>query len=86
MQCSLNVTSALDQGCGGGFPTTAYEFIEQCGLESYSSYPYSGEGTTCQYDAADVIVDRWAGRPAPRQAGRLPLHPQDREQLVFSRR
>jgi len=37
-----------DQGCNGGMPTTAYEYVVSAGgLETNSEYPYVGQTGTC---------------------------------------
>jgi len=39
-----------DQGCNGGFPATAYAYIEDAGgLEPESDYPYRGTDNTCSF-------------------------------------
>jgi len=49
-----------DQGCGGGFPSTAYQYVEGAGgIDSYSSYPYTAEGGqsgTCQFNSGNVVT------------------------------
>jgi len=49
-----------DDGCGGGDPPTAYEYVIGAGgLESYADYPYTSEnGNTgsCQFNAADIVA------------------------------
>ena len=50
----------LDEGCSGGLPYLAYNYIASAGgLEGYSAYPYvSGNGTTgqCKFNSADVVA------------------------------
>jgi cysteine peptidase B len=45
-------TAGQDQGCNGGFPTGAYQYVQSAGgLDSYANYPYTAEGGnsgTCQ--------------------------------------
>jgi len=45
-------TAGQDQGCNGGFPTGAYQYVQSAGgLESSQQYPYTAEGGqsgTCQ--------------------------------------
>jgi C1A family cysteine protease len=48
-----------DDGCGGGDPPTAYQYVMEAGLESYNAYPYqSGEGESgsCQYNQGAVVA------------------------------
>jgi len=48
-------TQGEDQGCDGGYPYGAYEYIIQAGgQEGESDYPYTGEDGTCQFNAADI--------------------------------
>jgi len=50
-----------DDGCGGGDPPTAYQYVIGAGgLESYNDYPYtSGNGVTgkCKFDKSDIVAD-----------------------------
>jgi cysteine peptidase B len=51
-----------DDGCGGGDPPTAYQYVISAGgLEYYSDYPYTGEDGTCQFNKADVdaVLSNW---------------------------
>jgi len=52
-------THGEDQGCNGGFPIGAYEYIQSAGgIETDSEYPYTaGEGETgqCKFNAKDVV-------------------------------
>jgi len=44
-----------DDGCGGGDPPTAYEYVISAGgQEYYSDYPYTGESGSCQFNSADI--------------------------------
>jgi len=49
-----------DDGCGGGDPPTAYEYVIGAGgLEPYSDYPYTsenGETGSCQFNQADILA------------------------------
>jgi len=49
-----------DDGCGGGDPPTAYEYVIGAGgLEPYADYPYTSENGntgTCQFNAADIVA------------------------------
>jgi len=49
-----------DSGCGGGNPTTAYQYVQSAGgIELYSDYPYiaeGGESGTCSFNSADVVA------------------------------
>jgi C1A family cysteine protease len=53
-------TGGQDQGCNGGFPTGAYQYVEQAGgLEPYVDYPYTAEGGesgSCQDVKSDEIA------------------------------
>jgi len=55
-------TGGEDQGCDGGYPYGAYEYIIQAGgQESESDYPYTGEDGTCQFNQADIVdtISNW---------------------------
>jgi len=44
-----------DDGCSGGDPPTAYEYIIQAGgLEPAADYPYTAQDGTCNFNAKDV--------------------------------
>jgi len=49
-----------DDGCGGGNPNTAYEYVIGAGgLEPYADYPYTsenGDSGSCQFNAGDIIA------------------------------
>jgi len=53
-------TSGQDQGCNGGFPSGAYEYIESAGgQDTDASYPYTaenGNGGTCNFQQANVAA------------------------------
>eukprot|EP01116_Phalansterium_solitarium_P012993 TRINITY_DN297_c0_g2_i2.p1 TRINITY_DN297_c0_g2~~TRINITY_DN297_c0_g2_i2.p1 ORF type:complete len:396 (+),score=170.97 TRINITY_DN297_c0_g2_i2:78-1265(+) len=47
----------VDQGCNGGNPNTAYEYVMQAGGQEYEAdYPYQGEDGNCNFNAADVAA------------------------------
>lgn len=46
-----------DQGCNGGYMTTAYESIVRLGgLEEEKAYPYEGEDEKCNLDQSEIEV------------------------------
>jgi len=45
-----------DQGCNGGLMQTAFNYIEEKGLESDSKYPYTARDGTCKYNATSVVA------------------------------
>jgi len=53
-------TSGSDEGCNGGFPSGAYQYVQSAGgIEAYSDYPYSAEGGEagqCAFNAQDVVA------------------------------
>jgi len=53
-------TQGQDEGCNGGFPTGAYQYVEGAGgIESLSDYPYTAEGGesgTCNFQQSDVVA------------------------------
>jgi len=54
-------TGGEDQGCNGGFPTGAYQYVESAGgIETLADYPYTaenGESGSCNFQSADVVAD-----------------------------
>jgi len=54
-------TGGQDQGCNGGFPSSAYSYVQSAGgIDSYASYPYtaeSGQSGTCQFAASNVVTN-----------------------------
>jgi len=52
----------MDSGCGGGNPTTAYQYvISQGGIETNKKYPYTGQDGTCNFQQSDVYakINNW---------------------------
>jgi len=48
-------TQGQDQGCNGGYPYGAFEYIISAGgQESEAAYPYTAQDGTCQFNAADI--------------------------------
>jgi len=46
-----------DDGCDGGDPPTAYQYIIQAGgLESNAAYPYTAQDGTCAFDPSQVVA------------------------------
>jgi len=46
-----------DDGCGGGEPMTAYEYVISAGgLESNTSYPYTAVNGVCHFKKAEVVT------------------------------
>jgi C1A family cysteine protease len=54
-------TQGQDQGCNGGFPSGAYQYVQGAGgIDSYSSYPYTAEGGqsgSCQFSQSNVVTN-----------------------------
>jgi len=51
-----------DDGCGGGDPPTAYQYIISTGgLDGESTYPYTAEDGTCQFKKSSVqaTISNW---------------------------
>jgi len=42
-------TSGEDQGCDGGLPYVALQYVAKEGLETEADYPYTGADGTCKY-------------------------------------
>jgi cathepsin F len=52
----------VDQGCNGGDPPTAYQFvIQEGGLEDDSDYPYTAQDGTCNFQSnlVKVTISSW---------------------------
>jgi len=53
-------TAGSDEGCNGGFPSGAYEYVESAGgIEPLSDYPYTAEGGesgSCAFNSGDVVA------------------------------
>jgi len=48
-----------DDGCDGGDLPTAFQYVQQAGMETDAVYPYTsggGDSGTCNYDSQDVVV------------------------------
>jgi cathepsin F len=52
----------VDQGCNGGDPPTAYQFVmQEGGMEDESDYPYTAQDGTCNFQAnlVKVTISNW---------------------------
>jgi len=46
-----------DDGCGGGFPWTAYQYVISAGgQEPESDYPYTAKDGSCKFNKADIVA------------------------------
>jgi len=46
-----------DDGCGGGDPPTAYQYVISAGgMEPLSDYPYTAEDGNCNFQASEVVA------------------------------
>jgi len=55
-------TDGNDQGCDGGEPYGAYEYIMQAGgQEGESNYPYSGSQGNCRFESGEIVdkISNW---------------------------
>jgi len=51
-----------DDGCNGGNPPTAYQYVIGAGgVEAYSSYPYTAQNGQCAFDASEIArkISSW---------------------------
>jgi len=48
----VDCDTAVDQGCNGGLPYDALEYVAKNGIETEGDYPYTGQDGTCQYEKA----------------------------------
>jgi len=47
-----------DEGCNGGDTVTAYAYVQRVGgLDSYGSFPYTGEDGKCTFETSDIKAD-----------------------------
>ena len=46
--------SSQNEGCDGGWPTLAMEYIKKNGIDSESSYQYDGNDESCAYNRSNV--------------------------------
>jgi cysteine peptidase B len=50
-----------DHGCEGGFPSSAYQYVQgEGGIDSYESYPYTageGQSGSCSFNKANVVTN-----------------------------
>ncbi|OXA39900.1 Cathepsin K [Folsomia candida] len=54
MDHPLGVTSS--NGCSGGYPHEALEYIQKNGAESWADYSYTGVAQSCTYNASKVVA------------------------------
>jgi hypothetical protein len=46
-----------DSGCGGGWPSRAYNYIKSAGgLETKAAYPYTGRNDACKFNSANIAA------------------------------
>jgi cathepsin F len=46
-----------DDGCNGGDPPTAYEYVISAGgMDPYSDYPYTAEDGSCTFNSGEVVA------------------------------
>jgi len=57
VDCANEKNGWGNSGCHGGLMDHAFEYVEQNGLMSQSSYPYTAkEGATCKFDSNNVVT------------------------------
>jgi C1A family cysteine protease len=55
-------TSGQDQGCNGGFPYGAYQYVITAGgIETSADYPYTAESSSCQFNNGHISakIQKW---------------------------
>jgi cathepsin L len=52
VDCSTDINS----GCGGGYLDYTFPYVQQYGLQTESSYPYTASDDNCKYSASDVVT------------------------------
>ena len=58
----MDCDKAQDQGCQGGLPSNAFDYlIKNGGIDTEASYPYTGKGGACLFSAAKVgaTISSW---------------------------
>ena len=43
-------------GCSGGLPSAAFEYLSKNGSMLESDYPFTGKDETCKYNKSDQMV------------------------------
>jgi len=62
MQQLVDCAGNGNKGCGGGNPPWTYPYIISCGgMDSYQSYPYTGENDNCAFNGNNVAarISNW---------------------------
>jgi cysteine peptidase B len=53
-------TAGQDEGCNGGFPTGAYQYVQSAGgIDTYANYPYTaggGQANNCEFPQGSVVT------------------------------
>lgn len=52
----VDCTTDINHGCSRGSLDDTFPYVEQNGLESDQSYPYTGTDGACKYSSADIIT------------------------------
>ena len=47
--------STQNNGCDGGLPAVAFQYVIENGIMRWRDYPYTGQQGTCQYSSKDVV-------------------------------
>ncbi|XP_053701437.1 procathepsin L-like [Synchiropus splendidus] len=55
-----------NNGCRGGLPTNAFNYVKAFGIESDTAYPYNAQDNPCKFDPGEVVAICTGIVPLPR--------------------
>eukprot|EP00761_Pharyngomonas_kirbyi_P006106 gb/GECH01006112.1/.p1 GENE.gb/GECH01006112.1/~~gb/GECH01006112.1/.p1 ORF type:complete len:343 (+),score=58.24 gb/GECH01006112.1/:1-1029(+) len=64
--CAANSTTDCNQGCNGGWPYLAYQYIMKQGIDTEKAYPYDGSDGSCRFQPGSVgaHISSWEAAPS----------------------